>query len=336
MPETTFTPFDAEAGLILASRLPGDPADFASNRRSWPDLAAPTDGPPLWVHLDRTKDRAKRWLHDESGLDHVAADALLDEETRPGAQAIDSGLMVILRGVNVNPGAEPDELITIRMWLAPTRIITLRQFRFQAIADLRAMAQEGRAPRTPGAFLAAVADRLTDQLGPVVENLATLLDDIEESMLDREGDDSGARARLASIRRQAIALRRFLVPQRDALQSLATMQTELLTARDQSMLRHSAEQTARVAEALEEVRDRAAVTSDEVRARHEARIGKTLYLLTIVATIMLPLGFVTGLLGINVGGLPLADSPWGFIIVCAALVALGVAELVWFRRMRWL
>ncbi|MFG0275371.1 MAG: zinc transporter ZntB [Phycisphaerales bacterium] len=336
MAETAFTPFDADAGLILATRLPGDPTDFTTGRRSWPDLAPPSEAPPLWVHLDRTKDRAKKWFHDESGLDALAADALLDEETRPGAQTIDNGLMVILRGVNLNPGAEPDELITIRMWLEPTRIITLRQFRFQTIASLRALAQGGAAPRTPGAFLAAVADGLTDRLGEVVENLADLLDDIEESMLQRDADDSGTRARLASIRRQAITLRRFLVPQRDALQALAAMQSALLSARDQSMLRFSAEQTARVAEALEEVRDRAAVTSDEVRARHEARIGKTLYLLTIVATIMLPLGFITGLLGINVGGLPLADSPWGFAIVCIALVAMGVAEIVWFRRMRWL
>ena len=336
MPETTFVPFDAENGLILATRLPGEADDFTSRRRTWNELDAPDAPPALWVHLDRTKDRGKAWLREQSGLDPLASDALLDEETRPGAQTIDGGLLVILRGVNLNPGAEPDEMITIRLWLAQTRIITLRQFRFQTIADLRARAERGEAPRTPGAFLAAVADGLTDRLSPVVENLATLLDEIEESLLDRDDPGADTRHRLADIRRQAIALRRFLVPQRDAMHSLASTPSELLSARDQATLRLAAEQTARAAEALEEIRDRAAVTQDEVRARHEARVGKTLYLLTIVATIMLPLGFVTGLLGINVGGVPLADSGWGFAIVCAALVILGVAEIALFKWMRWL
>jgi len=336
MAETTFVPFDAEHGLILATRLPGDPDEFTSHRRTWSELDAPDTPPALWVHLDRTKERAMRWLREESGLDPLASDALLDEETRPGAQTIDGGLMVILRGVNLNPGAEPDELITIRMWLAPTRIITLRQFRFRTIADLRARAERAEAPKSPGAFLAAVADGLTDRLGPVVENLADLLDEIEESLLDRDDAGPDTRRRLADIRRQAIALRRFLVPQRDALHALANTPSDQLAARDQATLRLAAEQTARAAEALEEVRDRAAVTQDEVRARHEARVGKTLYLLTIVATVMLPLGLVTGLLGINVGGLPLAESSWGFAIVCAVLIVLGAAEIALFKWMRWL
>lgn len=336
MTDTSFTPFDGEGGLIFATRLPGAPDDLNGARRSWSDLATPGEPPPLWVHLDRTRERAQRWLREEAGLDPVAADALLDEETRPGAQQFEGGLLVILRGVNLNPGAAPDELITIRLWLAPTRIITLRQFHFQTIANLRSLAQSGAAPRSPGAFLAAVAEGLTDDLGPVVENLGALLDEIEEGMLERDTDDRGARARLASIRRQAITLRRYLVPQRDALHALASAPTDLITAREQASLRHAADQTARVVEALEETRDRAAVTSDEIRARHEARLGRTLYLLTIIATVMLPLGFLTGLLGINVGGVPLADSPRGFLIVCAALAALAAVEIVWFRRMRWL
>jgi len=151
-----FVPTDREGGLILATRLPGDPDELGDARRGWNDLDPPAEGPPLWIHLDRKRDRARRWIEEEAGLDPLVASSLLAEETRPCFQAYGDGLLVILRGVNMNPGAEPDELIAIRLWLEPLRVITLRQFRFQTLAELRRLAQQGKAPNSSGAFLAAV------------------------------------------------------------------------------------------------------------------------------------------------------------------------------------
>lgn len=333
---TPFTPFDAEGGLVLATRLPGDPGDFDATQRGWDDLAFPDAGPPLWVHLDRTRPRAQQWLRCEAGLDPVVAESLLAEETRPRAQVIGEGLLVILRGINANPGAEADELIAIRMWLEPTRIITLRQFRFRTIAELRMRAQRGAAPASAGAFLTAVATGLVAHMSPTILNLEERLDEIEEEMLTRETDDPARRSQLATIRRQAIAYRRYLVPQRDALASLVNASVPLLSTRDQVALRVAMEQATRVTEALEELRDRAAVTQEEMRARHEARVGRTIYMLTLVATVALPLGLITGLLGINVGGIPLEGSAWGFTLTCAALVLIAAAQVVLFKKMKWL
>lgn len=337
---TPFVPFDEAGGLVLATRLPGSAEEFGPDRRAWDRLGPEVAGRPLWVHLDRTREHAQRWLREESGLDSLAVESLLAEETRPRAEAFGAGeaagLLVILRGINLNPGAEPDELISIRMWVDAGRVITLRQFRFRTIAELRERAQRGRAPATPGGFLVAVARGLTEHLGASVGNLEEMLDGIEEAMLTRETDEPDWRSQLATIRRHAIAYRRYLVPQREALSALAVGDSSLLSNRDRAELRSISEQTVRVTEALEEIRDRAAVTQEELRARHEARVGRTVYLLTIVATVMLPLGFLTGLLGINVGGLPLAGSPWGFAIVCVVLAGLAALQVVWFRKKRWL
>ncbi|MFG0283306.1 MAG: zinc transporter ZntB [Phycisphaerales bacterium JB039] len=330
-----FVPFDPEGGLVFATALPGGPGDFAERRRSW-DALGSLPGAALWVHLDRTRQRAQAWLRTESGVAEPVVDALLAEDTRPVAVAIEDGLLVILRGVDMNPGAEPDELISIRMWFQPGRAITLRQYRFQTVAQLRAAAQRGEAPRSVGELLAAIAEGLSERMNPSVENLESMLDEIEQRMLDGPDDDPQMRTQLASIRRQAITLRRYLVPQRDALLHLSLLTCPLLTERDRVELRVSADRVARVAEALEELRDRAAVTHEELRARHEARMGRTLYLLTIVATIALPMGIITGLLGINVGGVPMANSPAGFAVVCLALVALAAVELALFRALRWI
>ncbi len=336
MEPSSFTPFDAEGGLILATRLPGEPGDFDDRRRSWSDLVFPDTPPPLWVHLDRTKARAQRWLREDSGLDSIVVESLLAEETRPRVQEFGDGLLVILRGINANPGAEPDELIAIRMWLEPARIITLRQFRFRTIARLRERAQQAAAPSTAGAFLSTVANSLVMNMNPTVTNLEERLDAIEEQMLDREVDDDQWRSQLAVIRRQAISYRRHIVPQRDALSRLSLTPPALLASRDQAELRVAMEQSARVADALEELRDRAAVTQEELRARHEARISRTVYMLTVVATIGLPLSIFTGLLGINVGGMPMEDSLWGFAVACLIMVAIAGGLFALFRSMKWL
>ncbi len=337
MPEgSDFIPFNAEEGLILATRLPGSREELHDQRRTWSELDQGTPDRPLWVHLDRTKERAQRWIREEAGLDPLVSDALLAADTRPKFQAVNSGLLIVLRGVNMNQGAEPDDMISIRFWISPERIITLRAHRFQTIVELRRRAEAGRLPATVGGFLAAVSAGLATRMAPTVDNLEDLLDGVESEMLDSDIDDPEHRRILATIRRQAITYRRHLVPQRDAIVSLALEPTELIAPRERSELRIIGDQVARIAEDLEELRDRAAVTQEEMRARRESKINKTVYLLTIVATVAMPLSLLTGLMGINVGGIPLANDPWGFAIIAALLVVLAIGEVFLFRWLRML
>jgi len=343
-------PVRPDEGLIFATRLPGNPSDFptepgdpGANAWAW-DSLAPDPDRPLWLHLDRTMDRANEWLREESGLDPEASALLTAESSRPGFWHIGEGLVVILRGVDLNPGADPDELISIRLWMERGRLISLRTKRFQSVAVLRERASEGAGPETAGALLAQIVLGLTDRLGPVVENQMTMLDEVEDSILGdddnhpRETARQGAmyRQRLTLVRRQSISLRRYLAPQRDALVALAGEQHDAISAKDRAMIRRAADQTARCVEDLDELRDRAAVATDELRARQDERIGRTGYLLTLVATIALPLGLITGLFGINVGGMPGVESPNAFWVITIGMAALSIAGIALFKYIRWL
>lgn len=334
---TDWTPIDRESGLLIATVLPGRAEDFARDpEAAWASLGSGTPQGPLWIHLDRTKERAQRWVREEAGLHPVVAESLLAEETRPRFSSTEGGVLVILRGVNMNPGAEPDDLISLRMWAEPERVITLRAFRFATVAELRARAQRGAAPATPGALLAQIAKGLAERLSPVVENLDEMLDRVEEDLLRDAHEGERDRSLLATIRRQAITYRRYMVPQREAMSGLALVSTPVLGERDRAELRHAAEQVTRVVEDLEELRDRAAVTTDELRTRREMQLSRTTYLLTVVATVALPLGLITGLLGINVGGIPGEGRPWAFLAVCVALAGIAAVELWLLRRLKWL
>jgi len=329
-------PTDAEGGLFFSTFLPGQAAHFDGGRLTWDDLDRGTLDTPMWIHLDRTKPRAQSWVREQAGLDPSIADALLAEETRPTFQAFDDGMLVILRGLNLTPGAAPDEMIAVRLWVDRRRIISLRQFRFQTIADLRLRAQHGKAPDTPGGFLAALIQGLTMRMQPCAQNLETLLDGIEEYIIEDRGDTKVNRMTLAEVRRQSISLRRYVVPQRDALRELSLANAPLFDSRDLTVVRMAADQVARVADALEELRDRAAVNQDEIRARHEAHVGRTVFLLTIVASVALPLTLLTGMLGMNVGGIPLADSTTGFAVICMVMFVIAVAEFLVLRWLRWI
>ena len=91
---------------------------------------------------------------------------------------------------------------------------------------------------------------------------------------------------------------------------------------------------ARVAARL--ARERAAITQEELRSHLAEQMNKAMYTLSIVAAIFLPLSLLTGLLGINVAGIPGTENHWAFTIVTVAIVAMGIGLVAWFKKIHWL
>ncbi|MGH7787421.1 MAG: CorA family divalent cation transporter, partial [Candidatus Binatia bacterium] len=87
-------------------------------------------------------------------------------------------------------------------------------------------------------------------------------------------------------------------------------------------------------EDLDALRERAAVANDEIRNRAADETNRRMYIMALVAAIFLPLGLITGLLGINVGGLPGVNYEWGFWIVSGLLVAVGILTAILLRLKR--
>ncbi|MDX1581577.1 MAG: CorA family divalent cation transporter, partial [Alphaproteobacteria bacterium] len=110
---------------------------------------------------------------------------------------------------------------------------------------------------------------------------------------------------------------------------------EWMDQRDRLLLREVADKITRYVEELDTVRERAAVVQDELSSRLAERLNNNTYVLSVIAAIFLPLGLLTGLLGINVGGMPGADQSWAFWVVTAALLVLVPLEMWLFRRLNW-
>lgn len=319
-------------GLIGAYVLDGK---GGGQKVGWKEIQEwkPTDG-LLWVHLDYTAPEAQQWIKEEKQLEEVVGDALLAEESRPRVTAFDDGLLISLRGVNLNPGADPEDMVSLRIWADKSRVITTRRRKLLSVADLSTAIEMGTGPRTAGEFLEDVADRLMSRMGGVIDQLEDKVADLEEAVLTAQSHE--LRPKLASIRRDAINLRRYMAPQREAIARLQSEKISWLTDEDRVRLREVYDHLTRYLEDLDAARERAAVTHEELVSRLSEQMDNRMYVLSIVAAIFLPLGFLTGLLGINVGGIPGAEYKAAFAIFCMMLGALVIIQLIIFRKKKWM
>ncbi|MFT5049825.1 MAG: zinc transporter [Chlamydiales bacterium] len=324
-------PSEESIGLLRAFLLNGEGGGAAlgwEQVREW----TPQDG-SLWVHLDTEDDTAEAWLRERSGLDGVVCDALLANETRPQSRTIGDGLLVILRGVNLNPGADPKDMVSLRLWGDSTRMVSLSRRRLMAVSELAEEVGKGVGPKNSADLLTVLAGHLLEHMAPALEDLGDAVDAQEEKAVTES--PSELQADLAGLRRQVISLRRHLAPQREAMVQLAQCTASQFDEDHRAVLQHLADHVVRYVEDLDELRDRTAVTHDLLAGRQADSMNRRMLMLSLVAAIFLPLGLITGLLGINVGGIPGAANEWAFLVVCALIVLLAGLQLFIMRKMKW-
>jgi zinc transporter len=298
------------------------------------EVAAPKDG-FHWVHLDIADPSAPQCLLAQLGLAPWTADLLLAADTRPRCDMYGEAALVNLRGINHNPGDEPEDMVSLRMWVESSRLISARMRRLHAVEDVREAIAEDRARApTPGALVALIAMRLVDRMTPTITELNDAVDGFEEQVLDDARVIS--RAELAQHRRTAILIRRFVAPQREALNRLALEVVPWSTEADRRRFREAADMTTRAAEELDAARERAALVQDQITDARAQALNRSILILSVAAVVFLPLNLLAGMFGMNVGGIPFSESPWGFWIITAILALIGGVGGWLFKRIGWL
>lgn len=287
----------------------------------------------LWIHLDYTDANARDWITEHSSLEPVVVDALLVEESRPRTALVKSGLLLALRGVNMAPGSNPEDMVAIRIWTDGQRIISTRKRRLLSVSDIADALEDGCGPANTSEFLVMLTDRLMARMQNTITDTEDEVADIEEQVI--KADNYALRNRIALLRREIIALRRYLAPQREAMNQLQTDRINWLSQNDRHRLQEVTDQLIRYIEELDAVRDRAAVAQEELTNHLNEQMNNRMYVLSLVAGVFLPLGFLTGLLGINVGGIPGSENTEAFWIFCVILTTLVGLQLWIFKRKHW-
>ncbi len=288
-----------------------------------------------WVHMDACHPDTKKWLEKEATyLDPFIIEALIADETRPRMTQIGDGVLLILRGVNLNENAEPEDMVSIRMWIDKNRIISLRRRKLMAAQDIKDRLNNGKGPKDSGEFLSMLISRLSERMQPVLTELDTMSDDIEEKIL--EGVNSSLREAIIDVRKQAIIFRRYMAPQKDSIGQLLMADLSWIDESNKRHLHESYNHITRYVEDLDAIRERAQIVKDEIANIIADRLNNNMYVLSIIAAIFLPLGFLTGLLGINVGGIPGAENSNAFMVFCMILAVIVFLQIVLFKKFKWL
>lgn len=296
------------------------------------DAAGPAGNGFVWRHIDGRDQRSCEWLRAQSGIPEPVSAALTSVETRPRVGLVGEGALVNLRGVNAAEDADPEDLVSIRIWVERGLLLTMI---FRDTAGIAAMERAigARRIRDEGDFITELARLMTERLTDLLAKLSDDIELIEEEVIAERGE--GLRARIGAVRRSAIELRRYMAPQREALIQLAAGVLPIFEDSDRAHIAEAANSVTRMLEEIESIREQGAVLFEQLADLRSERVAQRALVLSIVSAIFLPLSYIAGLIGMNVRGIPYAQEQWAFWVIVAINAAIAIGVLLWLRTKGW-
>jgi len=304
---------------------------------SW--LAASPEGTSLkggaymWLHFNLSHVRAEPWLTQHAGLADTFFEALHGGLYSTRIERSDDALIAVINDVHFDFSFEPSDISTLWINVGPHLVITARMTPLRSVDALRAAVKAGDAPRSSTELLEHLLRAQADVLVNIVRGVTTRIDDIEDALLAGRLDHK--RARLGLLRRLLVRLQRLLAPEPASLFRLLQSPPSWMAELDVQELRGSTEEFSLVLRDMQTLQERIKLLQEEIAANINEDNSRSLFVLTVVTVLALPINILAGLFGMNVGGVPLAQDPQGFWIVVAIIVSFTVvAAWVAFRKKR--
>ena len=287
-----------------------------------------------WVHLDLTAADVHEWLKTNvSYLGESLISALLADETRPRISNHGNGMLLILRGVNSNENSDPEDMVSTRLWIDEHRIISIQKRNLSAIDDVVKDIQQGNGPGNSAEFLVMLTQKLMKTTASEVEIRTIQVDQIEDEVFDH-GKVSPPE-KISLERRKNIILQRFLRPQKEVLNPANSFPMEWVKSENRAALFETYQGYLKISEDLDLNTERLRVAEDEITKYNHERLNNNMYRLSILSAVFLPLGFLTGLFGINIAGMPGVSAPNAFIVFCTLLLVIFGLQLLVLKRLKW-
>ena len=274
----------------------------------------------------------KVWLREELG--DFVSDMISVPSSRTRCVVMEDRAMVMLRVPRPNASPEDVGRQLLSLWLEKGRVIVSSELNIPEFLGVAQWQQSHHAPLTPADLVARLGLRAADRMEPLIERLGDNLDSIEEGLMTERKLD--VRSKLAHLRRTLISFRRLIWPQRDVLNTLEIEDLSFFSVRDRVRLREASQRSARLGDELQALSERAVLVHEQILDTRAEQMNKTMLLLTAVTVILMPLTVISGILGMNVAGIPFADSPYAFWIVAGGLALIGALLFLVMRRVKWL
>jgi magnesium transporter len=289
----------------------------------------------FWLNLEQPRDEQLNMLEELFGFHHLAIEGSRKFSQRPKLDGYGEYAFVVFYGAR--DGDERLNLVEVHLFVSGSYVISIHRGGCPPLEELREALE--RDPRKGEQFiLYRIFDALTDSFFPILTSMDDEIDVIEDEIIGRPSDEQ--LQRLFRLKRDLIALRRIVTPQRDMFASAIDDITALpgLEPSSHDYFRDVYDHLIRISDQIDSYRDLLTSAMDVYLSTVSNRLNEVMKQLTIIATIFLPLAFVTGFFGQNFKWLV------GHVDTFGAFLAFGVGGVLvplvllvgWFRRAGYL
>lgn len=287
--------------------------------------------PNRWFHIQRDLPGISEWLL-SVGIPEPLIGAVLEEDTRPRFERNNDGFLLILRGVNLGEGERPEDMLSVRILYYKGAIYSFRKRPLRSVGRLREQLQQQQGPESLQDLVVMLVEELNDRL-------EELLDVVEAEMERLEDDDNGSTAerqrQLTQLHKRMLRLVRFVRPQMTAIERLASDAPKWLDPENVQWLVNERDSVQRELESLEMLLEQVWMLREHLQQDVAEKMNRNTYWLSVIAGVFLPISFLTGVFGINIGGMPGVEHEHAFWIFCGALGIIAVVEFLLLRRLRF-
>ena len=284
-----------------------------------------------WFHFQRDAEGLTEWLT-QAGIPEPLIDAVLEEDTRPRFQRLPDGFMLLLRGVNLNTGESPEDMLSLRLLYYKGALYSFRKRPFLSVAKLREQLDQQIGPESLHDFIVALIEQLNLRIEDVVSSAEQKLEAIEGEGFD---NTASVQIKLTALHRRLLRLNRFIRPQLAALEKLSTETEKVMSTELHQWLINERDTTQRLFEQIDLMLEQIWMQREQLQQAIAEKMNRNTYWLSVIAGVFLPLSFLTGVFGINIGGMPGVESEGAFMIFCGALVVIAIVEFLLLRRLRF-
>lgn len=270
-------------------------------------------------------DADRQWLMGLQEIEDQTRQALLAPVRFNHYEQVPDGTLVSIRTPRSEQIEDISELADLKLLISPARAITVRSGQIAAVEVLRRHTSDSSLV-TAVDLLGFMVSAMTKRMEAVIFDLTQDIDAVEDALLD--GGTMPPPQALSELRRRIFRTRRQVNATQQVLAPMTTDPALVLDADDRETLVRSSNYVTRYLEGLDECRTRVQLLEDQIDAQRSETMTRSNLNLTIVATVFLPLTFITGLLGMNVAGIPDQHDPLGFWIVTG--LSIIVALIAWF------
>ncbi|HSW18730.1 MAG TPA: transporter [Ramlibacter sp.] len=278
----------------------------------------PADASFLWLHFNLAHVGARRWLERHAGLSEGFHEALGSSARSTRVERDGDSLVAVVNDMLFDFDFDASEISTLWVGLERHLVVTGRHQPLRSIDALRTHVRNGEAMRSPVALLERLLRAQAEVLIETVRRATVRTDEVEDQLLAAR--PSGNRARLGGLRRLLVRLQRLLAPEPASLFRLLQHPPAWVSAIDVQDLREVNEEFSVVLSDMASLQERIKLLQEEVAASVNESNGRSLFVLTVVTVLALPINILAGLFGMNVGGVPLAGDPHGFWVIVAIVI----------------